>query len=138
MSLILKIVIKPYYSLMVTGKANQVKVNQNRLKIRNKSFTFLQQSIHTKKILKLLSLIKYFKCLINRKLINKNSTSSPFVITQISMISFLKTSGNQRIVNKYIKAMATTYTNSKTRANNKMYKWRMTQKLMTLIILITK
>ena len=34
--------------------------------------------------------------------------------------------------------MATTYTNSKTKANNKMYKWRMTQKLMTLIILITK
>ena len=138
MSLILKIVIKLYYSLMVTGKANQVKENQNRLKIRNKSFTFLQLSIHAKKILKLLSLIKYFKCLINRKLINKNSTSIPFVITQISMISFLKTNGNQRIVNKYIKAMAKIYTNSKTRANNKMYKWRMTQKLMTLIILITK
>ncbi len=109
------------YSLVKMDKANQAKANQSRIKIRHRSFTFIQLSI-ANQIKKIIILIKYFKCSIKQKLINKNSTLDNFMRTQISMILFLKINGIQNNASKYIKAMLTIYTSSKFKAENKMCK----------------
>ena len=110
------------YSLVKMDKANQAKANQSRIKIRHRSFTFIQLSILANQIKKITSHIKYFKCLIKQKLINKKSTLSNFMRTQISVILFPKINGNQKIAYIYTKAMQTIYTNSKYKGKNKMSK----------------
>ena len=110
------------YSLVKMDKANQAKANQSRIKIRHRSFTFIQLSILANQIKKITCLIKYFQCSIKQKLINKNSTLDNFMRTQISMILFLKINGIQNNASKYIKAMLTIYINSKFKEKNKMCK----------------
>ena len=122
MSSILKRIIRLHYSPMEMGKANLAKANLNRLKSRRKSITSLQLLTQINQTPQIISLINYFKCSINQKLITKKITLCNFMKIQISIILSLKTNGNQNNVNKFIRAMLPIYTNSKIKAKSRKFK----------------